>query len=481
VPVASKRVRRGSLAALLAASLLLSLMPTAARGLSPEMLVTFDRPLPAVTGSPYTIRPVYPDGFVIPVGAKCAWRLRWGDDGSLFERKYNETYGRVDFEVSAADGGCEEWTFTLPYGPSLQYQFEFSICEPTSATGWWCFFGMSDESLEGVFQASLGTTDRHIWESNLPVAYILPSAFTSTVGVPITYTLFGSENYTPPVTSTTWMATCVCHIGLGPTKTGGSTFTFTPDKAGTWKVEWSVFGSAGTYNRNASFDPPVFGPDSSRPTTTAPSTWITPWRPFTSGAPTRISWTGKDIGSGISRYQLQRSVDAGAWTAVALTPATPTSVNAGLVFGHTYRFRVRAIDRAGNVGSWTYGPVLRPRAVDQTTSAATWSGTWATRSSADYWGGTARWSTVPGVSSTYTFTGRAVSWVASRGPDRGQAAVYIDGVLAGTVDLNAPTSIARHTVFSKNWSAVGTHRIQIRPLGTAGRPRVEVDAFLTIG
>jgi hypothetical protein len=59
---------------------------------------------------------------------------------------------------------------------------------------------------------------------------------------------------------------------------------------------------------------------------------------------------------------------------------------------------------------------------------------------------------------------------------RGSAEVYVDGVLAATVDLDGPTTMYRYVAFSKVWSAVGTHTIKIVSLGSPV-PRVDIDAF----
>jgi hypothetical protein len=35
--------------------------------------------------------------------------------------------------------------------------------------------------------------------------------------------------------------------------------------------------------------------------------------------------------------------------------------------------------------------------------------------------------------------------------------------------------------FTKTWAIAGQHRIKITTLGTPGRPRVDVDAFIVLG
>ena len=66
------------------------------------------------------------------------------------------------------------------------------------------------------------------------------------------------------------------------------------------------------------------------------------------------------------------------------------------------------------------------------------------------------------------------------GPDRGIARVYVDGVLARTVDLGAASPGAATVVFRRAWGSAGLHRLRIVVVGTAGRPRVDVDAFAVL-
>ena len=61
-------------------------------------------------------------------------------------------------------------------------------------------------------------------------------------------------------------------------------------------------------------------------------------------------------------------------------------------------------------------------------------------------------------------------------PRSGQAKVYFVGVYVATIDLKG-ASASRVQVFTKTWSTVGSHRISIKVVGTAGRPRVDIDAF----
>jgi hypothetical protein len=227
----------------------------------------------------------------------------------------------------------------------------------------------------------------------------------------------------------------------------------------------------------ASVQPPP-SPDTSPPTVTAPThrlvngSGASGWR-----TTVRLAWTGADAASGIARYELAQSTDGGAWTTVssALTKAT---LDRPLAPNHAYRFRVRAIDVAGNVSVWMNGSTFRLTHYGETSSRIRYSGTWALSHSTVYWGSQAKASSQAGARATMSFTGRSIEWVSRKGPARGKAQIYINGVLKATVDLYASSYQNQRVVWAANYSTSTTRTISIRVLGTSGRPRVDLDAFV---
>jgi len=97
----------------------------------------------------------------------------------------------------------------------------------------------------------------------------------------------------------------------------------------------------------------IKGPDR----TGARARLYTPVKQVLSATRTRVKfrWTGSDVRlqvltSGLRNYELQRRRAAGTWVAYAST--TATSLTTSWARGRTYEFRVRAVDKAGNRGSW---------------------------------------------------------------------------------------------------------------------------------
>jgi hypothetical protein len=217
----------------------------------------------------------------------------------------------------------------------------------------------------------------------------------------------------------------------------------------------------------------------------APTTATVTSRPRTGGAfagssaPWYVGWTGSDAGgSGVARYELSQSRNGGAWSVVSVNLLGPSAAVV-VIPGSSYRYRVRAVDRVGNVGAWAYGSIFKVTAVQQSSRLVRYRGTWATvTSSTTWWGGTARRSSTRGSTATMTFTGRSIAWVGLKGANRGKANVYINGALKATVNLYSATTQKKRVVWSWNFATAATRTITIKILGTSGRPRVDVDGFI---
>ena len=85
-----------------------------------------------------------------------------------------------------------------------------------------------------------------------------------------------------------------------------------------------------------------------------------------------------------------------------------------------------------------------------------------------------------------------VEWVSYRGPNRGKAQVWLDGVQQDAkpsvtgiqpFDLYSSSIQARKVIFSKAVSPTTTHNLQVRVLGqkntSSTSTRVDIDAFVT--
>jgi beta-N-acetylhexosaminidase len=193
----------------------------------------------------------------------------------------------------------------------------------------------------------------------------------------------------------------------------------------------------------------------------------------------RVSWSASDP-CGISQSAVERRTNAGAWANQPLANPVTSSVTQSLTVGSAYRFAAKRADGAGNIGAWTYGRTFEPFVRQSTSSLVRYSAGWSTVSSTGYSGGATRYASTPGASASYSFTGTSIGWVAALGPTRGSAKVYIDGTYQATVSLHAATSSLRRIVYVRSWSSQGAHTIRIVVVGSAGHPRVDLDAFVRL-
>jgi hypothetical protein len=197
----------------------------------------------------------------------------------------------------------------------------------------------------------------------------------------------------------------------------------------------------------------------------------------TTSVPISITWSGTDATSGISHYDLEESVDGGAFSLAASPTTAKATVN--LNSGHSYQFEVRAADKAGNLSGFTAGSKFTLTAVQETASAITYTTGWKTQALTGSYGGSVKFATLSGKKATLSFSGSQVAWVSTIGSNRGSAAASLDGGTATTVSTNGTALKTAMVVYTKTVTA-GTHSLLLNVLGTAGHPRVDVDGFLII-
>ncbi|HUS22639.1 MAG TPA: hypothetical protein VMZ66_11590 [Aeromicrobium sp.] len=443
--------------------------------------VRFEFPLPAVTGQPFTIKPVFPENFpesLVMDKGLCEWIFSWGDETMSF----NENFGQVWMTKLYKNGGCEPWTFTLPYTPGLHYEFSFTLKDK--------WYGKTFAQESGgpymeprgtMFTATVGTTERGITESNHGLAYLIPNKFEAQVGEEITYTLHQSftPGYTLPSPAWFWAYSNDCGGNVGDDHaTRSHTFTYAPTCQGNWVTGWTWENSTTREYLRATFDPPA---DMTPPVVSLPQAAPSAGAQASTTIATRITWTASDplvrkVSSGLAKTQLQVSRNGGAWSTVALPSSKATAVVVNLQPSGSYRYRVRAFDDAGNRSAWKTGPVLKPRMLAET--AATFTGSWATQTASSLTGGKSATTASPGAATTLAFNGRSISWIGSVGPLAGLAQVYVDGSLAQTIDLNSSSATDRRLIFTRTWAALGNHTLRIVALGTYDRPNVSIDGFV---
>jgi len=249
----------------------------------------------------------------------------------------------------------------------------------------------------------------------------------------------------------------------------------------------SGYAFAGGTGKVASL--PVVDADVTPPTVTAPVQTIARGRAG-STVPIKVKWTGSDAG-GIRSYELWRSTNGAAFVSQTLPAPTATSRTYLLPVDNSYRFFVRAHDNAGNASAAKYGPTFTPTIVDDRKCCTYWSAggrfvpyyAWTNESLTSAYNGTIKtlWSTGGNRRNygyaVHYFTGRDVAYVAAVGSRWTYAGIKIDDIPYATVNLDRSTDAGASIVFSKHWSTLGTHMIEV---GTGGYGYINVDAFVVI-
>jgi hypothetical protein len=192
--------------------------------------------------------------------------------------------------------------------------------------------------------------------------------------------------------------------------------------------------------------------------------------------PVQVHWAATDS-SGVAAYHVQRQDNGAWWSVVTLPTPTTTVIYPWLPTLYTHRYKVVATDGQGNNSPWLYGSTMQPFLTQETSAAVTYGGAWTSVGAADASGGGLTYATAAGASATFSFTGSSVAWASYFGPNRGSASVYVDGVFQATVSLYSPTYVAKRIVYAYTWGANGAHTIKVVVVGTAGHPRVDIDAF----
>ena len=207
---------------------------------------------------------------------------------------------------------------------------------------------------------------------------------------------------------------------------------------------------------------------------------------YTAGGAFEYRWTASDP-SDICRYSVDESFGVQGWTDGVLDDRTnATSGHIGFT-GDGYlnsddldEIRINAYDCAGNVtsvvrpGSWPsvladYGNVV----------PSGWARTSCTCAIGDSMLHTSTKNASHSTAVNARGTTRRVALIMAKGPARGQAAVYWDGRLVKTVDTYAKANSNRVVMWDVEVGGSARHTIRVVNLATSGRPRIDIDAYVS--
>lgn len=202
------------------------------------------------------------------------------------------------------------------------------------------------------------------------------------------------------------------------------------------------------------------------------------WKPLNQGAQDFRGWWTEDLQPAQTFNDYLNDYAGGCggdanWTGWGVT-AYDGENNAKYVdVGTETRIRPRVMQEDGTFGGGLGGATI------------SYSGTWQTNSCTCSSEGRQVSTSQLGATATITVpaeangTGGRVGLVMAKGPGRGQADIYVDGVRETTVNTYAAKNKNRIIVWTNEdlWEA-GAHIIKIRNLATAGHARIDLDAVL---
>ena len=200
-------------------------------------------------------------------------------------------------------------------------------------------------------------------------------------------------------------------------------------------------------------------------------------------APVTVSWVpATDVVSAIAGYELSGTAN-GTPTGTWQLPGSTTLVTRFHAPGATMTYALSATDTAGNQSdqAWSAPAVVRVTE-DTSGSVARSSRHWktlvykyATNRHVTYATARNAW-----MRFTIAAGARQVALVGAKGPTRGKARIYIDGVYVATIDQWASRGASRVVQFTRNVNPATAHTMTVKVVGTARRPRIDIDAVLAL-
>jgi hypothetical protein len=224
-------------------------------------------------------------------------------------------------------------------------------------------------------------------------------------------------------------------------------------------------------------------PNNDRPSTTAPVASVRVSHLDGNLIPVVVRWTPTSAPfSEVYNSVVEHRIDDGPWLNYGVTSATGTSRYCPS--GHTIRFRVKVVDGLRRWSEWAESADIHPVLYQETSSRATWRGTWRRVTATSASGGRLLSTTTAGSRVAFTFTGRTVGLVAPMQATRGRVKVYANGTYLRTVDLaKLPAGAsygARAIAWQKTWPSAKTRTVTFVVIATPGRPRVDIDGFVIL-
>jgi hypothetical protein len=181
------------------------------------------------------------------------------------------------------------------------------------------------------------------------------------------------------------------------------------------------------------------------------------------------------------QYAIRTRNSAGAWVTGAWQSwqfAGPTTHSASFtgVAGTTYQFRALANYQGGATSGYS-AAVTSVVPLDERSTSAVFSAGWTRRAAAGRYLSTMTDTSLAAKTMSIRTAAHAFYLVGDKCTGCGKFSVYVDGKLVATIDSHAASTLLRQTLYTRVFTGTATHTLLIKTLGTAGRPRVAIDAI----
>jgi RHS repeat-associated protein len=198
-----------------------------------------------------------------------------------------------------------------------------------------------------------------------------------------------------------------------------------------------------------------------------------------------LTWAIATETTEVNGYEIERSTDGIEFNRIGISD-TNSFIDSSVVPGATFFYKVRANGNDGRNSGYsnTASETLHVTRYEESDSSVSKNINWVARSNSSYSEGYELCAATT-ESISFIFTGSAVSWISTKGKDRGIAIVSIDDSATQTIDLYAPDTLYKQVVYSKSGLSNTDHIIKVQVSGTRNYSSiantVSVDAFDVLG
>ena len=194
----------------------------------------------------------------------------------------------------------------------------------------------------------------------------------------------------------------------------------------------------------------------------------------------RLTWS-QPADSDVAGYDVYRSTSP--WLTDfkkldRISPAKPTFRDAKAKPGTTSYYQLATVDLSGQTSTRASARGIRtgPGVVQE--RAAKYRGPWKTNRCRCDSGGSTRYSSKPGASAKFRFTGSQITFVSKVAGNRGRVRITLDGKRQGVYSLNSYRPANAKEVWSKRFKKTGSHTLKLVVVNNGKQSRVDVDAFV---